>query len=95
MAANDDYILQILQENILVSDDQIETARATANGRSLVDVLIEQGSVSQEDVAHARQATEEPTEHRAEPRCEYRASGVAARADGHRQRHLTQQLPRN
>jgi type IV pilus assembly protein PilB len=53
VAANDDYILQILQENILVSDDQIETARSVAKGRSLVDVLIEQGSVSQEDVARA------------------------------------------
>ena len=53
MAANDDYILQILQENILVSDDQIEEARSAARGRSPVDVLIEQGAVTQEDVARA------------------------------------------
>jgi type IV pilus assembly protein PilB len=53
VAANDDYILQILQENILVSDEQIEDARSTAGGRSPVDVLIEQGAVSQEDVARA------------------------------------------
>src|SRR6476620_1447518 len=53
VAANDEYILQILQENILVSDDQIEVARSAAHGRSTVDVLIEQGAVSQEDVARA------------------------------------------
>ena len=53
MAANDDYILQILQENILVADDQIEAARSAAGARSVVDVLIEQGAVSQEDVARA------------------------------------------
>jgi type IV pilus assembly protein PilB len=53
VAANDDYILQILQENILVSDDQIEVARNAAGGRSTVDVLIEQGAVTAEDVGRA------------------------------------------
>ena len=53
MAANDEYILQILQENILVSDDQVEEARSQAGGRSPVDVLIQQGAVTQEDVARA------------------------------------------
>ncbi len=53
VAANDDYILQILQENILVTDDQIEAARSAAGGKSIVDVLIEQGAVTQEDVGRA------------------------------------------
>jgi type IV pilus assembly protein PilB len=53
VAANDDYILQILQENILVSEDQIEAAKSVAGGRSPVDVLIAQGAVSEEDVARA------------------------------------------
>ncbi len=53
MAANDDYILEILQETALLSADQIEAARAHAKGKSVIEVLVAQGALTQEDVARA------------------------------------------
>ncbi len=53
MAANDDYILEILQETALLSVDQIEAARAHAKGKNLIDVLVARGALTQEDVARA------------------------------------------
>ena len=53
VAANDDYILQILQENLLVTEDQIEAARRTAGSKSVVDVLTDSGAVTQDDLARA------------------------------------------
>ena len=54
MAQNDEYILEILLENGLVTKSQLERARAERNGEaSIPDVLIEQGVLSQEDVTKA------------------------------------------
>ena len=54
MASNDDYILEILQENSLVSGQQVEDALQTRKGsESAVDVLIRQGLLTQEDVYRA------------------------------------------
>lgn len=54
MAANDDYILQILQETSLVNDSQIEAARDDRQpGESIQDTLVRQGILTQEDVMRA------------------------------------------
>ena len=54
MAANDDYILEILIENSLVTKSQVEEARAAVKpGKSIMQVLMESGSITQEDVARA------------------------------------------
>jgi type II secretion system protein E len=54
VAANDDYILEILHETALLDSGQIEHARARASSkRSAVDLLVEEGAVTQEDVARA------------------------------------------
>ena len=53
MAANDDYILEILQETALLTPDQVEAARVKSGGKNVIDVLIAQGSLSHEDVGRA------------------------------------------
>ena len=54
MASNDDYILEILQENSLVSAQQAEDARHSRQGsESALDALIREGVVTQEDVYRA------------------------------------------
>lgn len=54
MAANDDYILEILQDLALVTGSQIQNARQhTAPGQSVLDGLMQQGVLSQEDISRA------------------------------------------
>ena len=54
MAANDDYILEILIENALVNKAQVNEARAEVKpGRTVIQVLIERGLITQEDVSRA------------------------------------------
>lgn len=53
MAANDDYLLEILHDVGLLTHDQIEQARSQANGESVVDWLIKQGTVTEMDVTKA------------------------------------------
>ncbi len=54
VASNDDYILEILQENSLVSAQQAEDARHSRQGsESALDALIREGVVTQEDVYRA------------------------------------------
>jgi type II secretion system protein E len=54
VAANDDYILEILQENALVSAHQVEHAlQHRKGGESGLDVLIREGFVTQDDVYRA------------------------------------------
>ena len=54
MAANDDYILEILIENSLVSKEQVDDARSEVKpGKGVLHVLIEQGLITQEDVSRA------------------------------------------
>ena len=54
MASNDDYILEILQENSLVSGQQVEDAKHSRQGsESALDALIREGVVTQEDVYRA------------------------------------------
>ena len=53
MTSNDDYVLQILQENALVEDVQIDHARnMTMNDPSLsiVDALLDSGAISEVDI---------------------------------------------
>ncbi len=53
MTSNDEYVLQILQENALVGTDQIEHARnMTMNDPSLsiVDALLDSGAIAEVDV---------------------------------------------
>ncbi len=54
MAANDDYILQVLQETAHITEEQAASARAAATPKkSAVDVLIESRVLSQEDLGRA------------------------------------------
>jgi type IV pilus assembly protein PilB len=56
VAANDDYILQILEETALATPAQIASARNAAaggKGRTPMDLLVEHGIVSQSDIARA------------------------------------------
>ena len=54
MAANDDYILEILIENSLVTKGQLEAARAAVKpGKTVILTLIDKGLITQEDVARA------------------------------------------
>ena len=54
MAANDDYIIEILIENSLVTKGQVEVARdGVKPGKTLMQVLMDQGLVTQEDVSRA------------------------------------------
>ncbi len=54
MAANDDYILEILQENALISGEQVEYAQEHRKGsESALDSLLRHHIVSQEDVYRA------------------------------------------
>jgi len=53
MTSNDEYVLQILQENALVGSDQVEHARnMTMNDPSLsvVDALLDSGAIAEVDV---------------------------------------------
>jgi type IV pilus assembly protein PilB len=52
VAANEDYVIQILLETALVTRLQVGQAEAErTEGKSLTDVLVDQGIVSQEDIA--------------------------------------------
>jgi len=54
VAANDDYILEILIENSLVTKGQLEAARAAVKpGKTVILTLIDKGLITQEDVARA------------------------------------------
>ena len=54
MAANEDYILEILIENGLVTKSQAGEARGLAKpGQAVVQALVAQGIITQEDVARA------------------------------------------
>ncbi len=53
MTSNDDYVLEILEEQGLVSPDQISEARAAAAAEdhmTAVDVIIESGTLSEDEV---------------------------------------------
>lgn len=51
MAYNEEYILEILQDVGLVTGQQLDDARGKANGNSVQQVLIDEGILSQEDIA--------------------------------------------
>ena len=54
MAANDDYILEILIENSLLTKAQVDDARKEAKpGKTVMQVLIDQNLITQEDVSRA------------------------------------------
>ncbi|HEV7401804.1 MAG TPA: ATPase, T2SS/T4P/T4SS family [Chthoniobacteraceae bacterium] len=54
MAANEDYILEILQDTGLITNSQLERARTERRGKeSVSDALVRQGVVSQEDIMRA------------------------------------------
>ena len=54
MAANDDYILEILVENGLVTQSQVDEARAAAKpGKTVIHILIDRNLITQEDVSRA------------------------------------------
>jgi type IV pilus assembly protein PilB len=53
MAANDDYLIDILRDVGLVSSEQIEQARSETNGEGVVEVLVKRGVVKQMDVTKA------------------------------------------
>ena len=54
MAANDDYILEILIENALVTKAQVAEARGEVKpGKGVLQVLMDRGLISQEDVSRA------------------------------------------
>lgn len=51
MTQNEDYIVEILQDVGLLTRRQVQEARSKADGESLLKVLIEEGVISQEDIA--------------------------------------------
>jgi type IV pilus assembly protein PilB len=53
VAANEDYILEILTETGLVTKGQIERARAEAGAGGIIETLIKQGIMTQEDQMRA------------------------------------------
>ena len=54
VAANDDYILEILIENALVTKSQVQDARDdSSSGKSVLQVLMGRGLITQEDVSRA------------------------------------------
>ncbi len=54
MASNDEYVIEILQETGLVTKSQLERATNEVTvGKSIIDILIKHGVVSQEDVTRA------------------------------------------
>ena len=54
MAANDDYILEILIDNALVNKAQVNEARGEVKpGKSVMQVLMGRGLITQEDVSRA------------------------------------------
>ena len=54
MAANEEYVLQILTESSLVTPKQVEQARSELTGeQTVVEVLISQGLLTEEDVARS------------------------------------------
>ena len=52
MTSNDEYVLEILQENSLVGADQVEEKRNTVlpEGITIVDRLIEDGTISEQEI---------------------------------------------
>src|SRR5512134_3078988 len=53
MAANDDYLIEILRDVGLVTHEQNEQASVEANGEGVVEFLIKRGVVSEMDVTKA------------------------------------------
>jgi len=54
VAANDDYILEILIENSLITKSQVDDARKEAKpGKTVMQALIDQNLITQEDVSRA------------------------------------------
>src|ERR1051325_3474143 len=53
MAANDEYLVEILRDVGLVTHDQIETARSEANGEGVIEWLVKSGAIKQMDVTKA------------------------------------------
>jgi type IV pilus assembly protein PilB len=54
VAANEEYVLQILTESSLVTPKQVEQARSELTGeQTVVEVLISQGLLTEEDVARS------------------------------------------
>src|SRR5437867_1491879 len=53
MAANDDYLVEILRDVGLLTHDQVELARADANGAGIIETLIKRGVISEMDVTKA------------------------------------------
>ena len=51
MTSNDDYVLQLLLEQNLVTQDQVDTAAVSLRqeGETTVDVLLHMGVISEED----------------------------------------------
>jgi general secretion pathway protein E/type IV pilus assembly protein PilB len=58
VAAKDDYLIDTLLDMALVSNEQLDRARAeaSANGEGVVDTLIAQRAIRPADVAHAKAA---------------------------------------
>ena len=54
MAANDDYILEILIENALVTKSQVEEAQDLAKpGKTVLQVMMDRNLITQEDISRA------------------------------------------
>ncbi len=54
MAANEDYILEILLETGLVTKSQLERARSDQRGdETIIETLVREGAVTEEDVMRA------------------------------------------
>ena len=54
MAANDDYILEILIENALVTKSQVEEAQAVGKpGKTVLQVMMDRNLITQEDISRA------------------------------------------
>ncbi len=51
MAQNEDYIVEILMDVGLVTRTQVDYSRAQMKGHSVVDALVQEGFITQEDVA--------------------------------------------
>ena len=52
MQHNEEYLLRVLEDGGLITDQQIDSARSRLNGEpGVVDVLIDDGIVSEADVS--------------------------------------------
>ncbi|MEK0446580.1 MAG: Flp pilus assembly complex ATPase component [Verrucomicrobiota bacterium] len=56
VSANQEFVLEILQESGLVNASQVSAARSAAEPGMVVETLIQQGVLSEEDVARAQAA---------------------------------------